>query len=61
MPHSLDTRRLAEIFEGIKSHDVSAFSTWEIDFIESVESQWKAGRSLSEKQLEVLERIWMKV
>ena len=61
MPHTLDIRRLAEVIDSIKSHDVSDFSSWEIDFIESVEGQFKAGRTLSEKQLECLERIYLKV
>lgn len=36
-------------------------SAWEIDFVESVELQLKANRQLSEKQVEILERIYVKV
>jgi len=59
--HTLDVKRLDEVFDAIKSKDVSFFSAWEIDFIESVEAQWKGQRSLSGKQLEILARIYLKV
>lgn len=35
-------------------------SEWETEFIESVGRQVQAGRELSDKQDEVLERIWKK-
>jgi len=31
---------------------------WEADFIESIEEQWKERGSLSERQEEILERIY---
>jgi hypothetical protein len=33
-------------------------STWETDFVESIEIQRKSGRQLSDKQAEILERIY---
>ena len=35
-------------------------SEWEAEFVESVGRQVQAGRELSDKQDEVLERIWRK-
>ena len=43
--------------EQIKDNGVN-LSTWEIDFIESLEGQRAAGRRLSEKQAAILERIY---
>lgn len=42
------------------SEDRFNLSEWETDFLESVEMQVNAGRSLSDKQDEVLLRIWRK-
>lgn len=38
----------------------SKFSDWERDFIGSVVRQVAQGRKLSEKQKEILERLWEK-
>jgi len=38
----------------------SKFSDWERDFIVSVARQVAAGRKLSDKQKEILERLWDK-
>lgn len=35
-------------------------SAWETDFIESVQAQRKQGRPLTDKQAEILERIYAK-
>jgi hypothetical protein len=43
------------------AHDTARISAWEMDFIESVETQLGDGRTLSEKQSEVLERIYNKI
>ena len=58
MPHTLDENRLKEVFEGLETED--RLSRWETGFVESLCAQWEDGRKLSEKQLEVLERIWCK-
>lgn len=39
----------------------SRLSDWEKSFIDSIGNQLAAGRSLSAKQLEALEKIWEKV
>ncbi len=33
-------------------------SVWETDFVESIDLQLRGGRSLSERQAEILERIY---
>lgn len=39
----------------------SKMTDWEVDFIASISDQLDAGRDLSERQMEILERIWEKV
>jgi hypothetical protein len=46
-----------EWLDAIQQHGVN-LSTWETDFIESLVIQREAGRRLSEKQAEILERIY---
>ncbi len=41
--------------DGYRSYRLS---DWEEDFVISVIDQWQQKRSLSEKQAEILERIW---
>jgi len=40
--------------------DRPKLSKWETDFLISIEEQWRNRRSLSDKQKEVLGRIWDK-
>ena len=62
MSHSLDVSRLQEVFDGLESDDaVRKMTSWEVDFVQSVVAQWKNRGTLSDKQLEILERIWEKV
>jgi len=51
---------LRQITRGILDGDVD-LSEWETEFIESIGRQVAAGRELSDKQDEILERIWKKV
>ena len=37
----------------------SILSAWEMDFIDSIENQIQCGRTLSEKQIKILERIYV--
>ena len=60
MAHTLDLERLDEVFEAIEAND-KKLTTWETEFFESVQEQWKRKGKLSEKQLEVLERIYLKI
>jgi hypothetical protein len=39
----------------------SRLTDWEKSFIESISDQWVSRRSLSEKQKDILGRIWDKV
>jgi hypothetical protein len=56
-----DTKQLLEeITRGILDGDVD-LTEWETEFIESIGRQHAAGRPLSDKQDEILERIWKKV
>lgn len=52
--HQHDVDRM---FEQVGLHGVN-LTPWEEDFIESARDQWAAKRSLSDKQLEILERIY---
>ena len=58
--HTLDLTKLQQVFDDIEANP-GRLTTWEIDFFESVRDQYKNKGSLSEKQLEVLERIYLKV
>jgi hypothetical protein len=51
---------LEEITRGILDGDVD-LNEWETEFVESIGRQVAAGRELSDKQDEILERIWRKV
>jgi hypothetical protein len=43
------------------AHDRPKLSKWESDFVISIEEQWRKKRWLSDKQKEILGRIWDKV
>jgi hypothetical protein len=60
MPHSLDVNRLAEVFEGLRENS-DRLTSWECDRLEEWESLWARGIQLSERQLEVLEQMYVKV
>ncbi len=46
---------LSELADNLK------LTSWEKDFVESITDQWERRRSLSDKQKEILGRIWEKV
>lgn len=60
MAHTLDPDRLKDVFEAI-SQNIEKLSKWEQDFFESVSDQFDRGKTLSEKQLEVIEKIYLKL
>jgi hypothetical protein len=60
MPHTLDVAKLKDVFDGI-ADNMERLSKWESGFFVSVYDQWERGRELSEKQLERLEEIWLKM
>jgi hypothetical protein len=61
MAHSLDVNRIGEVIEAIKSSDkYSRLTTWEMDFMESIEEAFRRDGGLSERRLEILEQIHMR-
>lgn len=60
MAHTLDVKRIREVLDVVES-ETDKLSAWEQQFIESASDQYARNGSLSEKQLEVLERIYLKV
>jgi hypothetical protein len=59
MSHSLDESKLQQVFDGLRenSHKLTA---WELDRLEEWEEKWTRGGKLSERQLEILEEMWLK-
>ena len=55
-----DAKEMIEEINRAVSEDEFDLSEWEAGFIESIGRQIQAGRSLSEKQDEILEKIWKK-
>lgn len=60
MSHTLDVNRLQEVFDKLKEN-VHRLNSWEIDRLEEWEPLWQRTSKLSEKQLECLERMYLKV
>jgi hypothetical protein len=58
MSHTLDPNRLQEIWDAIEENGIN-LTTWEIDWIESVKPRWEKGYKLSDKEMEILERIYI--
>jgi hypothetical protein len=58
--HTLDPSRIAEVLAAI-ADNTEKLNDWEREFFESVHGQWDAHGRLSEKQMEILERIYQKV
>jgi hypothetical protein len=57
---SLDANRLDEVFEGLREN-AHKLNSWECDRLEEWEALWERGVELYEKQLDCLERMWLKV
>jgi hypothetical protein len=51
---------LEQMLDDIEKRQERA-SAWEREFIDSVQTQLRRGRSLTPKQLEIIDRIWEKV
>ena len=60
MPHTLDVKRIREVLDVVEI-EMDKLTSWEQLFIESVSDQYTRKGSLSDKQLEILERIYLKV
>lgn len=61
MAHTLDLRRLAEVFEALEADDGQHLTAWELDRLPEWKARWEAGHALSERQLEILEQMYLKV
>lgn len=53
-----DPEVLKSWVEAIETEASERLNSWEINFVESISSQLRAGRILSEKQEKILERIY---
>ena len=60
MAHTLDVKRIREVLDVCES-ETDKLSPWEQNFLESVSDQYTRKGSLSDKQLEILERIYLKI
>lgn len=60
MAHTLDVSKLEEVFEGLMDNN-DKLTTWECDRLDEWFGQWKRGKELTERQLEVLEQMWLKI
>ena len=58
MSDTLDPERLGEVIEAC-AENTDRLTDWECQFIESVSYQWDRRHWLSEKQREILERIYV--
>ena len=58
MADTLDPSRLGEVIEAC-TENTDRLTDWERQFIESVSDQWDRRHSLSDKQREILERIYV--
>lgn len=56
----MDSDDALQLIEDCEDRE-SRMSEWERDFVDSVKSQLGRGRSLSQKQTDVLETVWEKV
>jgi hypothetical protein len=57
--NTLDPERLDEVVSGLLDDD--RLTKWERSFVESIGEQLDRGNTLSERQLEVLEKIWVRL
>lgn len=62
MPHTLDPNRVLEVIDTIRASDkFDRLTHWEQDFLESVEDAYRLFGGLSERRMEILEKIYLKV
>ena len=58
--HTFDLRKIQEVFERLREN-VERLTPWEIDRLEEWETKWKTTKSLTERQLEILEEMYLKI
>lgn len=56
----MEEEDIGQMIEDCKKREAK-LSSWEHDFIVSIETQFETRGSLSKRQLEILEEIWDKV
>jgi hypothetical protein len=57
---TLDKNRLDEVFEALQQN-IQCLTSWEQSFVEDVYDQYERSGSLSEKQLDILEKAYLKI
>jgi len=58
--HSLDVSRLGDVFEELEEN-AHKLTPWECDRLEEWKNLWERDVPLSERQLETLEQMYLKV
>ena len=58
MPDTLDPERIAEVID-ICLDEIDRLTKWEQGFIASLSDQWEQRHRLSDRQKEILERIYV--
>lgn len=58
MSDTLDPTRIGEVLDSC-TDNMSCLSKWEQNFVESLVDQWNRRHSLSDRQKEILERIYV--
>jgi hypothetical protein len=61
MAHTLDASKVGEILDAIEDEHMSRLSKWETGFIESQRDKRDRGYEMSEREMEILEQIWVKM
>ena len=60
MSHSLDTNRLKEVFEALRDN-TERLNEWENERLEEWYDRWTNDLPLSDRQLECLERMYLRI
>lgn len=60
MAHTLDVNKLDVVFQKLRENP-ERLNSWELDRLEEWEPLWERTGQLSEKQLECLEKMYIKV
>jgi hypothetical protein len=60
VPHTLDVTRIPEVLEAVKDNS-DRLNDWERNFITTIADQWDRKQWLSDKQIEILEKIHVRL
>jgi hypothetical protein len=58
MPDTLDPDRIGEVLEACEDN-ADRLTSWERNFLDSVSEQWEGRHWLSERQREILEKLYV--